>query len=156
MTLHLLHIVLVLILLTGYHLQPSEQFGWRGVQVRNLTPIDVYRNIHLVHSTTRDDNTPTSSSSASTTDYNDSHGKKTRRKTPTSDDDDDDDDDSSLEASRASLAAIVDRSWKKVATLIPHACLVQSTDEVLIDCILYYIRLHLPLTTIYTHTHLCT
>lgn len=122
MVLYQLQVILVLVLLVGCHLRVSRQFGWQG-QARTLTPIEAYRSYHVIRSTTSDEASSTTSSSSSRSSSNE---------------------EGCLEASRATLAAIVDRSWKKVASLIPHTCLVQSTDEVktnMIPCTMCCMRI---------------
>ena len=117
MSLTVLQVALLSILLLGCYLRPSKQFGRRSL-MRTLSPLELYQNLHLVHSMASDDTTVASSTHGSDNSVSGGRGMGMH------------DQDSSLEASRASLAAIVDRSWKKVTSLIPHACLVKSTDEV--------------------------
>ena len=110
-----LQVAFMLVLLLGCHLLPSKTFTSQ-ILARYLTPIEVYRHFHVLHSS--------SSTTPSAASCDDGDGNNGRRKMT-------EEEDSSLEASRASLAAIVDRSWKKVSSLIPHSCLLQSTDEVM-------------------------
>ena len=110
-----LQVAFMLVLLLGCHLLPSKTFTSQ-ILARYLTPIEVYRYFHVLQSS--------SSATPSAASCDDGDGINGRGKMT-------EEEDSSLEASRASLAAIVDRSWKKVSSLIPHSCLLQSTDEVM-------------------------